>query len=72
MSPTTTEAKLEEELSSHKEKIDNVRYKIEAVQIELRGLKSQMIEHKLAYEQKEEELRRFRLMYPDICKPPTR
>ena len=72
MSPKTTELKLEEELSDFKEEVKNVRCKIQSLQEDLTKLNSQMVEYKLLCEHKEEELRRFRLMFPDICKPPTR
>jgi len=64
----TTEEKLEEELSINEERLEDVRYKILALQSKLSGLEDQLIEFKLAFEQKKEELRQFRLMYPSICK----
>jgi predicted nucleic acid-binding Zn-ribbon protein len=66
--PPTTEEKLEEELSIHKERLENVRYKILAIQSKLSDLEDQLVGFKLAFEQKKEELRQFRLMYPNVCK----
>lgn len=72
MFPKTTEIKLEEELSDFQGEVKHVRIKIKSLQEDLRELKSQMVKYKLLCEQKEEELRRFRLMFPDICKSPRR
>ena len=72
MSPTTTEIKLEEELDIYRQEVKHVRCEIQSLQEDLQKLKSKMVKYKLLYDEKQEELRRFRLMFPDICKPPTR
>jgi|GEM_PF-6735911 flagellar biosynthesis chaperone FliJ len=72
MTPITTEEKLEEELASYKDDLDNIRFKIDSLRNDLRNFNDEMVKYKLLCEQKEEELRRFRLMFPNICKPPTR
>jgi len=71
MSPTTTEAKLEEELNLIKEDLEDVEFKIEYLQSQIRKLRSKKVGFRVALDEKKEELRRFRHMYPNICKPPT-
>jgi len=70
MTPTTTEEKLEEELTEYKADLEDVRSKLDSLKKDVRKLNNKMVKYKLLCEQKEEELRRFRLMFPNICKPP--
>lgn len=68
MSPTTTEAKLEEELALAKENLDEVKAYIRVVKNELEKLCTKQIEHQVSYDHKAEELRVFRAMYPSMCR----
>ena len=70
MFPTTTEEKIEDELNSYKTDLKDIRFKVNSLKKELNKLENSMVKYKFLYEQKLEELRRFRLMFPDICKPP--
>jgi len=72
MSPITTEAKLEEELALLRESLKDIEIHIEHLRSKIRTLKSKKVGIRIAFDEKAEELRRFQLMYPDICKPPVR
>lgn len=63
MSQTTTEAKLLEEIETFSQDCDDARSKIKHCQNELDRLLSTLLECQINLSNKEEELRRFRLMY---------
>ena len=71
MSPVTNEARLEEELSLAKQNLEETRLKIRAIQCELERYQSELMGCQLEVATKTEEIRMFRSMYPNICKPPT-
>ena len=71
MPPVTNEARLEEELSLAQQNLEETRLRIRALQCELERYQSELMGCQLEVSKKTEEIRMFRSMYPDICKPPT-
>jgi tRNA(Phe) wybutosine-synthesizing methylase Tyw3 len=72
MVPTTTEEKLEYALSIAESELDNAKYKMKCLRAEISKHENTLVECRINRDNLVEELRKFRLMYPDICKPPTR
>ena len=68
MSPTTTEAILEEELSIITDKLENIRTHIRYSNLELQKLFDKQVEYLQESSLKMEELRKFRAMYPSVCR----
>lgn len=65
-----TEAALEEQINSLQEDISHIQSKLKLLRQEVVAVETELVANKIECDNLREELRRFRLMYPSICKPP--
>jgi hypothetical protein len=68
MSPSTTEAVLEEQLKLAEESLIETQTKMKLLRNEMNKVETQLVEDRMKRDNIVEELRRFRLAYPSICR----
>lgn len=71
MSPTTSEDELETFLKDKEDALNDLKLKISIIRKELLDVESEYVDARLQFDKIKEELRRFRLMYPKLCKNRT-
>lgn len=71
MSPTTSEDELEAILEDKEEILKFVQLKIQSIKKKLTDAEEDFVSARLELDKVKEELRKFRLMYPSLCKRRT-
>ena len=69
MAPTISEEVLEKELQNREELLDIARMKIAGLRKEILNAEEDLIQSNIEVFRLKEELRKFREMYPSLCKP---
>jgi len=68
MSPTTSEDELEVVLKDKEYALNVAKLRIQLIRKELSAAEDEYISMRLQLDEIKEEIRRFRLMYPKLCK----
>lgn len=69
MAPTTSEEELEKELLNRQDLLKHARIKMANLRKEILAAEEDLLSANLNLSKVKEELRKFRDMYPNLCKP---